>query len=242
MRIAIILLATVKLLAAPAAALAGGGLSVSPVNIEFDGRGMARALDVSNPGNAATDVQVRLYAWTAVDGEDQLTPSTDLGFSPPMFRLTPGGHQVVRFVLTAPPADTERAYRVFVDQVPGNPEPGTLQMPVRMVLPLFVQPSGAVRVVQTSAAALRWQASYDPARKRLRLVARNSSGRRVKVQNLAYETGGKTIIAVPGLAGYVLAGRERAWDFDYAGPLAPLTVKADTDQGPIAAPALIASG
>ena len=235
-RLAFILAALAPVLV-PGVSAAGGGLSVSPISLEFDSSGRAKALEVSNPGNAATDVQVRLYAWTAENGEDKTTPSADIAFSPPMFHLEPGATQIVRLAASTAPGAAERAYRLYVDQLPGAPAPGQVQMPVRMVLPLFISPKGEVR--QTRTTDLRWRATADAAHGRVHLVAANPGARRVRVLNLSYEQDGKSHPIAPGLSGYVLAGHERAWDFDDATPPEILALKAETDLGNLSAQAKI---
>ncbi len=195
--------------------LAAGGLSVSPVSLTFDAQGRAQALEVSNPGAEATQVQVRLFAWALVDGEDRLEPSADIGFSPPMFRLEPGANQVVRLISMKPAGEREAAYRLFVDQLPEEPEPGRLQMPIRMALPLFVS-GGDTKTAP--AGNLVWRLSFDAAAHRARLTAVNAGLRRVKVMELTYLAGGEKRPIAPGLSGYVLAGAARDWSFDFSGP------------------------
>lgn len=233
--------------AAAAPAQAAPGLSVSPVSLEFDRAGAARAIEISNPGDAPTQVQLRLFAWSAEDGTDHEVTSADIGFSPPMFRLEPGAKQTVRFAAMAGAADgRERAYRLYVDQLPQAAQPGKLQMPVRMVLPFFVEPTGAAPAGAPRAGgpkALRWDAAYDTTRHRVRLTATNASGRRLRLLELtARGPDGKALKIASGLAGYVLAGQIHVWEFDYSGPPGELQVNAGSDQGDVSAQTALQTG
>jgi len=226
--------------AAPGAAVAGG-LSISPVTIDFHTGERARAIEVSNPGDAPIDVQVRLFGWRVDQGGEHYTPSADVGFSPPMFRLEPGQRQVVRLALQRPPEGRELSYRLFVDQLPGPPrEGGEVQMPVRMVLPVFIAAAKGAEVARPAAdARLEWRARRIGATGRVQLIAQNLDVRRVKLVNLALGSEPKILIQ-KGLAGYVLAGQERAWDLPDPGPARMLTVSAETDEAPLSAHVAIA--
>ena len=231
---------TAMILLSPGSGWAAGGLAVSPITINFAAATPMQSVEISNPGDQPTEVQIRAFAWTIEHGEDLLTPTRDIGFSPPMFRLEPGAKQTVRLASLRPPGQQERAYRLFVDQLPGPPQAGRLEMPVRMSLPLFTAPA------QTGQQArgfgdLAWRVEFEPANRRARLVARNLGPNRVKLLNLAYTQDDRAEPISPGLAGYVLAGAERDWIFEYSGPPRSLTVRADVDGQAVTAPASAAA-
>ncbi len=238
--IAFVLLALAAVI--PGAALASGGLSVSPITLEFAGGGSAKVMEVSNPGDSTTDVQIRLFAWSNAGTEDKYAPSADIAFSPPMFRLAPGARQVVRLAALKPGGDKEQAYRLFVDQLPSAQAQNGVQMPVRMVLPLFVQPQASGPRGQDAAlAALTWRVAFDASRRKARLTATNDGPRRVRLENLAFVRDGKPQVIAKGLAGYVLAGQARVWDFDYSGPAQALDIKAQTAGGALSGRASLAT-
>jgi len=222
-------------------ARAGGGLSVSPITIEFSQGANARALEVSNPGDEPIDVQIRLFGWTVDETGDHHAPSQDIGFSPPMFHLAAGARQIVRLAPQRPATDREAAYRLFVDQLPGPPKEGQLQLPVRMVLPVFVSPRNAAERRQPPRdSRLTWRASRDPATGKVLLSAANADIRRAKLLNLAYEADGVSHVVQKGLAGYVLAGETRGWTFAVPGRPEHLTVTAEVNDSPISAQVALA--
>lgn len=213
-------------------ARAGGMLSVAPVLLEFGSREQGQVATVSNPGDTAMRVQVRLFAWRNEGDEEVYTPSEDIGFSPAQFEVPPGGRQILRLVLKAPPGPTERAYRLFVDQLPDEADTGVVALPVRMLLPVFVAPEGRV---PRAAPALAWSGVVDRAARVATLTARNAGARRVKLFGLGYEAGGRSWTVAEGLAGYVLAGGDWSQSFPLVGEPTVIEVWAQTEQGGIRA-------
>jgi fimbrial chaperone protein len=205
---------------------AAGGLAVSPVNLAFEPSRRATVMEVSNPTDQPTTVQVRVFRWLQ-DGGDRYEPTADIGFSPPIFALGPKERQVVRLVLrTSRPEKVEAAYRIFVDELPKPDEPG-VQTPFRMVAPAFVVPKSPGR------GELQWRIARAPSGE-ARLIAENVGAARVKLTNLAYVVDGQPQMIAPGLAGYVLAGRSGSWGFEPPAGASVLTVTAETERGPIA--------
>jgi fimbrial chaperone protein len=219
-------LAAGALLLAAVAPANAATLSVSPVLLEMSAKTPMRSLEVSNPGDQPVAVQLRVFAWSNGAEEDQFTATQDIGFSPPMFQLAPGARQVVRLAARSTPSK-EMSYRLFIDQIQTTPQEGGISMPVRMALPLFVTPDGQTRT------AVDWRIERGPAG--TRLVARNGGSRRMRVTDLALEGPGGTQVVERGLAGYVLAGQERAWPLKTPQDSKAVTVRALTDQGAIRA-------
>lgn len=181
-----------------------GSLSVSPVTLGFAQGQKAVTATVSNPGEDRVRVQVRLFRWSSAGDGETYTPTGDIGFSPPMFELAAGGRQVVRLMLrSAAPVEREAGYRLIVDQLPEPDKPG-LQMPLRMILPVFVSPKSG------GSGKLIWSLGTDEDGARV-LTATNTGQRRVKLFDLAYADAGGAHVLQPGLAGYVLAGESRTW-------------------------------
>ena len=204
-----------------------GGLSVAPITLEFRAGQRTLSATVANPGKEPMQVQVRLFRWSSEGTGETYTDTRDIGFSPPMFTLEPGERQVVRLMVRQPPSDgREAAYRLIVDQLPQPNRPG-VQMPVRVVLPVFVQPA------QTPAPGkLEWTASVDAGQTVLR--ARNTGGRRVKLFDVARKEGRVSTPIQSGLAGYVLADQARTWRFPHKAGTSEIEVTARTEAGPMA--------
>jgi fimbrial chaperone protein len=201
-----------------------GAIGVSPLNLEITPEHPTRALEITNPSPEPVHVQLRVFAWTGADAQEQYAPNTAVLFSPPMFELEPGGRQVVRLT-TREMGAGEAAYRVIVDQIATQAESG-VTMPVRLALPLFVRLDGLAR------GALSWRVRRAP--EGLWLVAENVGARHVRLTDLSVETGEGMKPLSRGLAGYVLAGQSRRWRLP-DGVGVPRAVQATTDEGALRA-------
>ena len=148
-----------------------------------------------------------------------------------MFPLPKGEAQVVRLLLRARPGDTERAYRVVVDELPLARGGGNVRMALRATLPAFAAPSGA------AAPQLHWRVRRQG--DRTQILASNAGSRRSRVDELAVVLpDGQRVAPRPiGQLPYVLPGAERRWLIERPGPshLAgkSLRVVAKTDAGPV---------
>jgi fimbrial chaperone protein len=200
-----------------------GGLTVAPVLLSLADARRSVSTIVTNPSEAPITVQVRLCSWTMKGEEEVYAPATDIGFSPPLFRLEPHATQAVRIVAKVPPGAIERSYRLIVDQLPLASAPGQLQLPVRMVLPVFIEPAaGASHLPQ-----LQWSARYEAQSGLVTVAVANGGGVHARVVNLSADDGHGPVPVAPGLSGYALAGQTRSWS--YRPKLAPdrLTITAD---------------
>ena len=77
-------------LISPAAALASD-IRVTPVSVEVAGATRTANVTVVNGENRPLRVQFRVMRWTQQNGEDVLTPTTDVVVSPPQAVLEPTG-------------------------------------------------------------------------------------------------------------------------------------------------------
>jgi fimbrial chaperone protein len=132
--------------------LAGGGragaaaFSIDPTQIRLSARAPSALLTVRNESAAPVRLQISAFAWAqAASGEMQLGPTDDIVFFPALFTLAPGEARKVRVGTTAAFGSVERSYRLFVEELPG--EPGArpagstgVQVLTRMGIPVFLQP------------------------------------------------------------------------------------------------------
>ena len=131
--------------------LGGGGragaaaFSIDPTQIRLSARAPSVLLTVRNESTAPVRLQIAAFGWAqAVSGEMQLGPTDDIVFFPALFTLAPGEARKVRVGTTAAFGSVERAYRLFVEELPGERGPrnaGTgVQVLTRMGIPIFLQP------------------------------------------------------------------------------------------------------
>lgn len=204
-------------------------LTVAPVSLRMAPGQMTTSLTLTNDGAHAIAYQIRAFAWDQAGGDDHLSATGAIQFSPPLGTLAAGASQVVRLLLRQPAQAGEASYRLLIDQLPPPSAPGTVSMVLRLSIPVFAEPQGRV------AARLDWR--VDDSDGRLRLVAANRGGAHAIVRDLRLRAAdGRPLQVDIGAFAYVLPGAVREWTV--AGGAAPgsvLKLSARTDQGPITA-------
>ena len=115
MAAALALASAAVILFLPLPAATAQSLSVLPVNILFSPGQKASSLTVTNTGTSETAIQIRAYAWSQKDGDDQLADSDAVVLSPPIARMAPGASQVIRLILREAPQGREATYRILVE-------------------------------------------------------------------------------------------------------------------------------
>ncbi len=220
--------AVILLWAGPAAS--AQALSVLPVNIFFSPGQKASSLTVTNVGTTETSIQIRAYAWTQQNNDDQLTESDAVVLSPPLATIAPGASQVIRLILRQLPQGREATYRILVDQIPPPAEPGVVHMVLRMSIPIFAQPpTRAVPHVQ-------FHLEMDSGK--LVLVGINDGLSHEVVRDIVLSTSDeRKLKEESNSTPYILAGATRRWPITAEGPLPlpgeSLQLTAHTDAGVI---------
>ena len=192
--------------AIPATAAAKGQLQARPTLVEIAPQAGASRFILANTGDAPVAAQVRVFAWSQVDGEDRLTPSQDVVLSPPIARVEAGSEQVVRLVRTGPAATAvDRTYRLVVNELPADKADPTTAVSVRMqyVIPLFVRAGDAAPPSMHCRIAA------------VVLSCRNAGGQAAQLgRSQLVDAGGHVVALSAGLYGYVLPHNERRWNLD----------------------------
>lgn len=222
------------MLFATSAGAAPGGLSISPVRVNLEAHQHAAAVTVTNTSAEPRLVQVEPTQWSQPSGSDEYAPTRELVANPPLFRLAPGGSQVVRIGLARQVrADRaqEKAFRVFIQELPdGAGLTGTqLQILLRVGVPVFVRPLEAAR------AQLGWSVERS-GEDAWRLTVHNQGQlhERVSALTLQDAVAGAVLAQVDGFA-YVLPGQTRSWEIQPPPGFPPARVRlsASGEDGPI---------
>jgi fimbrial chaperone protein len=178
--------------------------SVNPTRVHLD---RARAIETVVLGNADTrplSFEVEVKRWTmAADGGWQLQPSDELVVHPLVFTVQPGEQARLRVGTLSADVDAERAYRIELQQLPGEDADAGIQVELltRVSVPVFVQPQAAE--VQ---AALADPALTDGS---LRAMLANTGARYLPPQQgrlRLLDKGGQPLHETSVQVGYVLAG------------------------------------
>jgi P pilus assembly protein, chaperone PapD len=212
-----------------------GSFQVTPVQARLSASQPVVALTVRNTGANPAVIQLQAMAWSQQAGKDVYAPAPDMLATPPIFSLPVGATQVIRVGSRQPPdAGGERAYRLFLREVPPAPKPGFqgLRMALQIALPVFVVSA------TTIAPNLHWQAAPATAgRLRISVVNRGSAHARLARFNL-FHTGDARALPMPPQTVYVLAGATHEWLIEPGSAVAtgtPLHLTAQTDTGTLQA-------
>ena len=199
----------------PAGAHAGA-FSVSPMRLELGGAVRSAALTVRNEDTAPMAFQVRAMAWSQDDaGQDTYEESPELVHFPRMLLLSPGQEGVVRIGLRQPLTQVEKAFRLFVEELPpparapaGEPSqaPTQVRMLVRFGAPVFVRPLQPVARLEAeglavTAGEVRWRLRNDG----------NRHERLEAVRVRGFDARDAEVFDGQAGPGYLLAGRARAF-------------------------------
>lgn len=212
-------------------AATAASLMVNPIRVVLDGKNQSAVVTLRNAGQEARVVQAELLRWTQEGERDVYTPTRDLLVNPPVFTLAPGQSQLIRIGLNrAPDAAQELAYRLYIQEVPPPSKPGFtgLQMALRIGVPVFVNPTSALK------PRLRWQASRTPAGM-IKLKVSNEGNFHIHLTDLKLmESGGhRQIIDRNRIHAYMLPGKSLELtlkpEFDWKGDR--FNLSASTDRG-----------
>ncbi len=199
--------AALSLVLAIGSAEARGHLQTRQTGIELPAGTRAGRLVLANTGDARLAAQIRVYAWTQDGNEDQLNPSTDLMASPPIVEIAADAEQLVRLVRPADgPVAREQAYRVVVDELPGDPgatEGSAVAVRMRFLIPVFVR--------ATDPAPIALECRLEAAA----LACRNTGGRAAQLGATSMtDAAGHKVEVTSGLLGYVLANSARRFPLE----------------------------
>lgn len=185
-------------------------LSLSPVGLDLPADAKAGAIALTNRAGTPINLQIRVFRWTQIDGEDRLEPTSDVIASPPAATVPAGSTYTIRVARVAErPVTGSESYRLIIDELPqprdARTAPQAVSMVLRTSIPVFFNQKSAV-------ADMQWAIARDESGPYL--TATNVGGRYIKLSNLAVESASGRLAVADGLAGYVLPGASRRFELD----------------------------
>ncbi|HET9835333.1 MAG TPA: fimbria/pilus periplasmic chaperone [Rhodanobacteraceae bacterium] len=184
--------------------------SVYPVRVELGQGQQTAVLNLSNGNAQPLRLQVRAFVWSMdADGKWQLAPTDDLIVNPQLFEIGPNQVGQLRVGTLLSPGQTERAYRLLLDELPGSDEDaGKTKVHVRVLtrlnLPVFLEPAGGGSPsLQITHARIR--------RGQLVLSLRNVGNERLDPQPLQVDIRneqGHVLFHAAPTASYLLSGAQ----------------------------------
>ena len=182
-----------------------GLFSISPIRLDLDRQNKTDSITVRNDdAEKKLDLQARLYEWTQdADGKDIYVESADLVFFPRIFTVEKQDERVIRVGLKVPAAATEKAFRLFIEELPPPPDAQRKGAQVAFVLrfgiPIFLRPE----TEQISGSIERVDATPGGAA----VIVRNTGNRNFQIQSLNVKSG--SLFEKDIVGGYVLAGSSK---------------------------------
>ncbi len=219
-------------------------LQISPVSIQFRAGQGAAGINLQNYGDTPLYGQVRVYAWDQRNGEDVLTPATDVVASPPVMEIAARSTQTIRLVRrNGAPAPVEQTYRILIDEIPRNDAAGTstgVAIRLQYSVPVFALPADDKAAPQLGWTVVRKDGAWL-------LRVRNDGQLHAQIGATTLKgADGKERELSKGLLGYVLPGKVREWrvavdaGVDLGAPGAALPIRAHINAQPLDASATVA--
>jgi fimbrial chaperone protein len=213
-----------------------GSFAVNPVRATLSAARPVASFTVRNDGVEATVVQLEVMHWSQRDGKDVYVATREILATPPIFKIPPGGTQVVRVgSRRAPDSRRELTYRLFLQEVPPPLKDGFrgLRVTLRMGIPVFIVPPVA------TSAALRWTATRTP-QGQIRVEVSNGGNAHVQIADVSVSLAGERELGRLTEAVYVLPGQSRNWMLPVKAPSgAVLHLVSRTDAGDLRAEVVV---
>lgn len=164
---------------------------VAPIRIDLDRTTRSTVVRISNSGSDPVRIQINTVAWQqAANGEDIYTKTTDLLAFPKIATIKPNEDQIIRIGIKRPALQTEKSYRLFIQEIPpATPKGGSsVAVALRVGIPVFAAPlqpetGGAIQNITMNDKRLSFavdnSGNITNKIEKLSVTAMNSAGERI---------------------------------------------------------------
>jgi fimbrial chaperone protein len=206
--------------------------SINPIRIFFEGGKKTDILRIKNESPNIAALQINAVAWTQDEkGDNIYSPTADILFFPKLMEINPEEEKIIRIGKKVSRSDTERTYRLFIEEIPDNSKLETTAVKILMKvgIPIFIPPiktaaSGAIENIELSRSSLR-------------LGVKNEGNTHFIIKSMKVDGkdgAGKEVYAVEKAGGYLHHGKSKEFTFeipkDVCHTLKALNVHIDTDR------------
>lgn len=178
---------------------------VSPIRLDLDRGARTGSVTVTNDDTQKPlRVQMQAMSWQQDDdGKDQYAPSEELTYLPRIMTVPPTESRLLRAGIRVPAAEREKAYRLFIEEVPEPRSEGgagaQVAVKVRFGVPVFGkplkdEPRGEIE-------------QFELAKGLLQVKVRNTGNVHFIIQSIQFRAGEAFTKDIPGW--YLLSGAAR---------------------------------
>lgn len=189
--------------------------TVNPIKVVLSDKEQSALMTLQNQSTEELRFKILMQEWKqSPQGEMQLANTKDIVVYPGLVSLPPNGERKLRVGATIPAGPTERAYRVFVEELPPlrsakEPSKSEIKVLTKMGVPIFLRPAAVKAAGTVEGMAL--------ARGQLSFTLRNGGNVHFLVQSVkvkAMDAAGTVTFEKSPEGWYVLAGGTRVWELD----------------------------
>lgn len=213
----------IALLGGLAASVEAASIAISPLRLDIKPGQQMTAMTVSNTGQQPVLVQGQIKAWPDGDQLEGSASNSGMMLTPPLFKLAPGGKQLVRigWQQQSPTPAHEQAFRVFLQEVPTTADstPG-IKVALRLSVPLFAQPASP------EIHKMDWQWHTDNA-----LQLHNHGNRHERISRLTVTDATQRTLLDGKQLIYILPGQSHTIRLPDNHVSLPLSIDTTSDQG-----------
>jgi len=196
------------LLPAPARA---SSFSLSPMRVSLSPSATSVIVTVKNETEQELRLQLTVFGWSQSEaGEMNLSPTEDILLFPNLVTLKGGEERRIRVGTSATFGDTERAYRLFIEELPSaaaQPAASMVTMRTKVGIPVFLEAAKAAGAAELQELAV----SGGSASMRLK----NTGNVHVIVDRATFrglDASGQTVFEHTQNGWYVLPGESRVFE------------------------------
>ncbi len=220
-----------------AGVVSASSFKIDPIQVVLAGAAKSALLTLTNQSDQPLRFEVTAFAWDqGARGEIELQPTDDILFFPKLFSVAPGKEQKIRVGTTASALQSEKTYRVFVEELrplekPKEPAAGSqVRVLTKMGIPIFLRPAtpspaGAIADLTVAKAVVSFEVKN----------AGNVHFSLYGVRVVGTTATGETVFERKAEGWYVLAGGSRTYEISLSpqecGRLEHVVVEATTDIG-----------
>lgn len=216
-----------------------GDFTVNPIRLELGSSVRSGAILVRNEGKEKLAFQLQAMAWTQdAEGKDQYAETSDLVFFPRILTVEPGEEGLVRVGAKNTVLQSEKTYRLFIEEMPGAVKPlegqpaALVNVLVRFGAPIFVAALKPQDSLVINSVAL--------SRGVLTVSTKNTGNRHQVVQGIdlkGADAKGNPVYSLTLADRYLLAGATKSFSTliaaDQCAKIAVLAVDMKTDKAAV---------